>query len=85
MLLFTPTTPTPAFEIGAISDPYEMYLCDLFTVSANLAEVPAMSLPVGRVDGLPVGGQVIAPRFGERVMFRIAYALEAELGAAAHA
>ena len=83
--LFTPTTPAPAFEIGAISDPYEMYLCDLFTVAANLAEVPALSLPVGRIGGLPVGGQVIAPRFGEAAMFRIAYALEAELGKAAHA
>jgi aspartyl-tRNA(Asn)/glutamyl-tRNA(Gln) amidotransferase subunit A len=83
--LFTPTTAAPAFTIGAISDPYEMYLCDLFTVSANLAEVPAMSIPIGRVGGLPVGGQVIAPRFGEQVMFRIAYALESELGGAAHA
>jgi aspartyl-tRNA(Asn)/glutamyl-tRNA(Gln) amidotransferase subunit A len=82
--LFTPTTAAPAFPIGAISDPYEMYLCDLFTVSANLAEVPAMSLPIGRVGGLPVGGQVIAPRFGEPAMFRIAYALESELGRSAH-
>lgn len=83
--LFTPTTAAPAFEIGAISDPYEMYLCDLFTVSANLAELPAMSLPIGRVSGLPVGGQVIAPRFDERTMFAISYALESELGGAAHA
>jgi aspartyl-tRNA(Asn)/glutamyl-tRNA(Gln) amidotransferase subunit A len=82
--LFTPTTAAPAFTIGAISDPYEMYLCDLFTVSANLAEVPAMSIPIGRVGGLPVGGQVIAPRFAEDVMFRISYALESELGGAAH-
>jgi aspartyl-tRNA(Asn)/glutamyl-tRNA(Gln) amidotransferase subunit A len=82
--LFSPTTAAPAFKIGAISDPYEMYLCDLFTVSANLAELPAISLPIGRVEGLPVGGQVIAPRFGEQAMFRISYALEAELGGAAH-
>ena len=82
--LFTPTTPTPAFRFGELTDPYEMYLSDIFTVTANLAEVPAMSLPVGRVDGLPVGGQVIAPRFGEAEMFRVAYALEAELGAEAH-
>jgi aspartyl-tRNA(Asn)/glutamyl-tRNA(Gln) amidotransferase subunit A len=81
--LFTPTTPTPAFAHGAISDPYEMYLCDLFTVSANLAGVPAMSVPIGLVDGLPVGGQVIAPWFEEAAMFRIAYALEHELGAEA--
>ncbi len=82
--LFTPTTAAPAFTIGAISDPYEMYLCDLFTVSANLAEVPAMSIPIGRISGLPVGGQVIAPRFGEAAMFKISYALESELGGAAH-
>jgi len=82
--LFTPTTAAPAFPLGAISDPYEMYLCDLFTVSANLAEVPAMSVPIGRIGGLPVGGQVIAPRFGEETMFRISYALESELGGAAH-
>jgi aspartyl-tRNA(Asn)/glutamyl-tRNA(Gln) amidotransferase subunit A len=84
-LLFTPTTPTPAFALGAVSDPYEMYLSDIFTVTANLAGVPAMSLPVGRVDGLPVGGQLIAPHFGEPAMFRAAYALERALGAAAHA
>lgn len=79
-VLFTPTTPTPAFPIGAISDPYEMYLSDIFTATANLAGVPAMSQPIGRVDGLPVGGQFIAPHFGEEVMFSFAYALESALG-----
>ena len=82
--LFTPTTPTTAFPIGAISDPYEMYLSDIFTVTANLAEVPAMSQPIGRIDGLPIGGQLIAARFDEATMFRVAYALEAELGTEAH-
>ena len=80
-VFFTPTTPTPAFRFGEISDPYEMYLSDIFTVTANLAEVPAMSMPIGRVRGLPVGGQFIAARFDEPTMFRAAYALEAELGA----
>ncbi len=84
-LLFTPTTPTPAFPLGAVSDPYEMYLSDVFTVTANLAGVPAMSLPIGRVDGLPVGGQLIAPHFGEATMLRAAAALERALGAEAHA
>jgi len=84
-LLFTPTTPTPAFELGAKSDPYEMYLSDIFTCTANLAGVPAMSLPIGRVDGLPVGGQFIANHFDERQMFAAAYALERQLGAGAHA
>ena len=78
--LVTPTTPTPAFRHGAISDPYEMYMSDMFTVPANLAEVPAMSVPIGRVGGLPIGGQIIARRFDEATMFRVAYALEEELG-----
>jgi aspartyl-tRNA(Asn)/glutamyl-tRNA(Gln) amidotransferase subunit A len=83
-VLFTPTTPTPAFRAGALTDPYEMYLSDIFTVTANLAEVPAMSIPVGRVRGLPIGGQIIAPRFAEADMFRAAYAIEDVLGAEAH-
>jgi aspartyl-tRNA(Asn)/glutamyl-tRNA(Gln) amidotransferase subunit A len=83
-VLFTPTTPTPAFRIGEVSDPYEMYLNDIFTATANLAGVPAMSVPIGRIDGLPVGGQLIAPHFREDVMFRAAYALERALGEEAH-
>ena len=79
-VLFTPTTPSPAFRIGAVSDPYEMYLSDIFTATANLAGVPAMSQPIGRVGGLPVGGQLIAPHFGEDRMFAAAYALERALG-----
>jgi aspartyl-tRNA(Asn)/glutamyl-tRNA(Gln) amidotransferase subunit A len=78
--LLTPTTPTPAFPLGAVSDPYEMYLSDIFTVTANLAGVPAMSVPAGRVDGLPVGVQVMAPHFGEATMLTVAYALERALG-----
>ena len=84
-VLFTPTTPTPAFPLGSVSDPYEMYLSDIFTVTASLAGVPAMSVPIGRVGGLPVGGQLIASHFCEAVMFRAAYALERALGAEAHA
>jgi aspartyl-tRNA(Asn)/glutamyl-tRNA(Gln) amidotransferase subunit A len=68
-----------------VSDPYDMYLSDIFTVTANLAGVPAMSVPVGRVGGLPVGGQIIAPHFGEPTMFRVAAALERALGAEAQA
>jgi aspartyl-tRNA(Asn)/glutamyl-tRNA(Gln) amidotransferase subunit A len=82
--IFTPTTPTPAFPIGAISDPYEMYLNDIFTVTANLAGVPAISVPIGRVRRLPVGGQIITAHFDEYMMFRVAYALEAGLGREAH-
>jgi aspartyl-tRNA(Asn)/glutamyl-tRNA(Gln) amidotransferase subunit A len=74
--LFTPTAPTTAFALGAITDPYEMYLSDIFTATANLAGIPAMSVPIGNVGGLPVGGQVLAPHFAEQMMFRVAFALE---------
>lgn len=81
-LLFTPTAPTPAFKLGSISDPYEMYLNDIFTAGANLSGVPAISVPIGTSGGLPVGGQIIAPHFGEASMFAAAAALEGALGAA---
>jgi aspartyl-tRNA(Asn)/glutamyl-tRNA(Gln) amidotransferase subunit A len=84
-VLFTPTTPGPAFPLGAkLDDPYEMYLSDIFTVTANLAGVPAMSVPIGRVDGLPIGGQLLARHFDEPAMFAAAYALERALGEEAH-
>ena len=82
-LLFTPTAPTPAFKLGSISDPYEMYLNDIFTATANLSGVPAVSVPIGTAGGLPVGGQIIAPHFGEASMLAAAGALERALGTAA--
>jgi aspartyl-tRNA(Asn)/glutamyl-tRNA(Gln) amidotransferase subunit A len=82
--IFTPTTPNTAFPLGSISDPYEMYLNDIFTVTANLAGVPAISVPIGRVRRLPVGGQIMTAHFDEYSMFRVAYALEAALGKEAH-
>jgi aspartyl-tRNA(Asn)/glutamyl-tRNA(Gln) amidotransferase subunit A len=82
--LFTPTTPTPAFPFGAKSDPYEMYLSDIFTCTANLAGIPALSLPIGRVGKLPAGGQFMTSHFEEHRMFRLAAALERALGAEAH-
>jgi aspartyl-tRNA(Asn)/glutamyl-tRNA(Gln) amidotransferase subunit A len=76
-VIFTPTTPTPAFGIGEkIDDPYSMYLSDVFTVTANLAAVPALSLPIGDVEGLPVGGQLIAPRWSEAALVAAAVSLE---------
>jgi aspartyl-tRNA(Asn)/glutamyl-tRNA(Gln) amidotransferase subunit A len=83
-LIFTPTAPSVAFEHGAKSDPYEMYLSDIFTVTANLAGIPGASVPIGRLDGLPVGGQLMAAHFDEMAMFRGAYALERALGLEAH-
>ena len=82
-VLFTPTAPSPAFGFGTRSDPLEMYLSDIFTATANLAGVPAMSLPIGLVDGMPIGGQLLAAHFREADMFRAAYALEKALGAEA--
>jgi aspartyl-tRNA(Asn)/glutamyl-tRNA(Gln) amidotransferase subunit A len=75
--IFTPTTPTPAFRLGEhVADPYEMYLSDVFTVTANLAGVPALSVPIGEVGGLPVGGQLMGPPWREDTLFRIAREIE---------
>ena len=80
-VLLSPTAPSTAFEIGAkIDDPLAMYLNDIFTVPANLAGTPALSLPGGLDDrGLPVGVQLVAPLLGEAVLFRVARALEIEV------
>jgi aspartyl-tRNA(Asn)/glutamyl-tRNA(Gln) amidotransferase subunit A len=76
-LLFTPTVPSPAFKAGEkLADPIAMYMSDIFTVTANLAGLPAMSLPIGRVKGLPIGGQLIGQAFLEDEMIEAAYALE---------
>jgi aspartyl-tRNA(Asn)/glutamyl-tRNA(Gln) amidotransferase subunit A len=75
-VLLTPTTPTTAFPLGSITDPYEMYLSDIFTVTANLAGIPGISVPAGLIDGLPVGMQFLSNHFDEYRMFAAAYALE---------
>jgi aspartyl-tRNA(Asn)/glutamyl-tRNA(Gln) amidotransferase subunit A len=65
-LVIGPTTPTPAFGLGAkVEDPVTMYLNDIYTIGANLAGLPAMSVPCGFVDGLPMGLQLIGPHFSE--------------------
>lgn len=82
--LFTPTTPTPAFTLGEnLSDPLAMYLSDVYVCTANLAWVPALSLPIGRDAGLPIGGQLIGPMEGEGTIVRIALAMEGRLDATA--
>jgi aspartyl-tRNA(Asn)/glutamyl-tRNA(Gln) amidotransferase subunit A len=66
-----PTAPTPAFRLGEkLDDPLQMYLADIFTVPANLAGLPGLSVPCGLVDGLPVGLQLVGRAFDERTLFR---------------
>jgi aspartyl-tRNA(Asn)/glutamyl-tRNA(Gln) amidotransferase subunit A len=83
-LLLTPTTPTPAFRAGEkTEDPVSMYLADVFVCPASLAGLPAMSLPAGRSEGLPVGAQLIAPGFEDARMLMAAATLERHLDAGA--
>ncbi|MCB1118960.1 MAG: Asp-tRNA(Asn)/Glu-tRNA(Gln) amidotransferase subunit GatA [Chlamydiia bacterium] len=64
-LICLPTTPRPAFPIGSIKDPLEMYLEDIYTIGVNLAGLPAASIPCGSIDNLPVGLQVLGPQKGD--------------------
>jgi aspartyl-tRNA(Asn)/glutamyl-tRNA(Gln) amidotransferase subunit A len=81
--LITPTTPTPAFKAGEkTADPVAMYLADIFVCSANLAGLPALSIPVGRAQGLPIGLQLIGPEWSEAVLLAMAAAIEAVVPAA---
>ncbi|NYT01861.1 MAG: Asp-tRNA(Asn)/Glu-tRNA(Gln) amidotransferase subunit GatA [Methanosarcinales archaeon] len=76
-LIASPTMPFPAFKIGErIADPLTLYMADVFTVPINLAGVPAISLPCGFSQGLPIGLQLIASHFQERLMLRAALAYE---------
>ncbi len=77
-VIITPTTPTPAFKIGEkIHDPLQMYLSDIFTISVNLAGVPAVSIPCGLTKGnLPIGLQIISKPFDEETIIRTAYTFE---------
>jgi aspartyl-tRNA(Asn)/glutamyl-tRNA(Gln) amidotransferase subunit A len=80
-VLISPTTPFVAFPFGArTSDPYQMYLADLYTIPTNLYGGPAISVPVGLSEGLPVGLQVMAPTMADDRMYRVAAALETAVG-----
>jgi aspartyl-tRNA(Asn)/glutamyl-tRNA(Gln) amidotransferase subunit A len=76
--LLTPTSPTPAFKIGErTQDPLQMYLADIFTIAVNLAGICGVSIPCGFTSGkLPIGLQVIGPKWGEETMLRVAHAYE---------
>ena len=76
-VLMGPTTPTAAFAIGAkTADPITMYLNDIYTIGANLAGLPAVSVPCGFVAGLPVGLQIVGPHFSEARVLSVAHALQ---------
>jgi aspartyl-tRNA(Asn)/glutamyl-tRNA(Gln) amidotransferase subunit A len=78
-VLMGPTAPTPAFDIGAkVDDPITMYLNDIYTIGANLAGLPAMSVPCGFVGGLPVGLQIIGPHFAEAKLLNVAHGYQRE-------
>lgn len=75
--LVTPTSPSVAFKLGEkTNDPIQMYLNDIFTQPANIAGIPAISLPCGIIDGLPIGLQIMAPHLGEGIMLQVAQAYE---------
>ncbi|KRT67546.1 MAG: aspartyl/glutamyl-tRNA amidotransferase subunit A [candidate division WWE3 bacterium CSP1-7] len=77
-LLLTPTAPTVAFKIGEKKDPLSMYLSDIFTIPANLAGLPGLSVPAGTVKNLPVGVQLLGPKFSENMLFEVGEAIEKE-------
>jgi aspartyl-tRNA(Asn)/glutamyl-tRNA(Gln) amidotransferase subunit A len=76
-VIAAPTFPGVAFPLGArVEDPLAMYLSDVYTVSANLAGIPAVSIPCGRVEGLPVGLQLMGRVLDEATILRVADAFE---------
>jgi aspartyl-tRNA(Asn)/glutamyl-tRNA(Gln) amidotransferase subunit A len=80
-LIMTPTSPTVAFKLGErTDDPLAMYMSDYCTVPMPLAGIPAISIPGGLSDGLPVGIQLAGPAFSENRIFEAAYALEQATG-----
>jgi aspartyl-tRNA(Asn)/glutamyl-tRNA(Gln) amidotransferase subunit A len=77
----SPTSPTVAFGLGErVQDPYSMYLSDTCTIPVSLAGIPAISIPCGLSDGLPVGFQIAGPEFSENRLLDAAHALEGALG-----
>ncbi len=75
-VLVSPATPTTPFKLGEISDPYQMYLEDVFTIPANLAGICGVSIPGGFHNGLPIGMQLLGNAFAEEKIFRVADAFQ---------
>ena len=82
-VIVTPTTPTPAFKLGEkVDDPLAMYLADIFTVTADLAGVPGISVPCGKSkEGLPIGMQILGKHFDEATVLRVAHVVEHAMAA----
>ncbi len=80
-LILGPTTPTPPFKLGEkLQDPLQMYLSDIFTIPANLAGIPALSLPIALTSqNLPVGIQIMGPNFKDELVLSLAYQIEKEI------
>ena len=80
-VVLTPATPSPAFAPGEITDPVQMYLNDVFTVTVNMAGLPGISVPGGLSErGLPMGLQLIGKPFDEKTLFQVGYAIEEAAG-----
>jgi len=76
-VIITPVSPAMPWKIGEkVNDPLAMYLSDIYTVTANLAGIPGLSVPIGLIDGLPVGMQILGPHFSEGRLFQIGQAVE---------
>lgn len=79
-VIFTPVSPTTAFRLDDKKSPIELYLEDIFTISANLAGIPGLSIPAGKVEGLPVGIQLLGKPFGEGELIKAGSAFEKARG-----
>jgi len=80
-VVVSPTSPTTAFRFGErLEDPYSMYLSDVCTIPTSLAGLPALSIPCGLAEGLPVGLQIAGPAFSENMLLGVAHALEQAIG-----
>ena len=79
-VILTPVAPNVAFKLSDVKTPIELYLEDIFTISANLAGIPAISLPGGLLDNLPVGVQFMGRPFDEGTLIKVSSALENKIG-----
>jgi aspartyl-tRNA(Asn)/glutamyl-tRNA(Gln) amidotransferase subunit A len=76
-VIITPASPTLPWKLGEkVADPLKMYLSDIFTVHANLVGIPGLAVPIGFLEGLPVGMQILGPHFSEDLLYRVGHAYE---------